>query len=168
MVEMIPEDMLDTACAEVASYSDDQAQAEMKRLSKVQPALLAYVIANMEDGGPAAQELAIFMLVVIHRTFEEKFGKRLQKVGRGLVEEQSDSNEQAMEKHSSSDDGSLPEIPIGTNPTQPAVLDFIRDCILEPDHEIPLSQSDQKTLVLTMKTLVDVLNMSIREDPSKN
>ena len=75
---------------------DDRAQSEMERVSKAQPALLAYVMASSEELGEAAQELALYMFVVIHKAFEKQFGAKLQNAGMKQVEEQHDFNEQVL------------------------------------------------------------------------
>src|SRR5581483_10773670 len=94
MAEAITENILEIACEEVADYSDDEARAEMERIATIQPALLAYVMASSEDLSTEAQEVALYIFVVIHKAFEHQFGKRLQKAGMKQVEEVCDGNDE--------------------------------------------------------------------------
>ena len=48
--KIVPEQVVEAACLEIGGLSEDQARLHMQRLSRRQPALLAFVTAfSMED-----------------------------------------------------------------------------------------------------------------------
>jgi hypothetical protein len=165
MADIISDEIVDRVCEEVGTYSDEQARAEMTRLSKQQPGLLAYVMGVSEDLPPDAQELAVYMFVVIHRTFEQQFGNRLQNAGIDRIEHIAEMNEEAMLKLAERDDEELPETAMAYAQHQPALLGYVSECLFEPEEGFPqLSEEDQGVLTLIMKTVIDVLDSSVRAE----
>src|SRR5437660_11359089 len=47
--KIVPEQVVEAACLEIGGLSEDQARLHMQRLSRRQPALLAFVTAFSED-----------------------------------------------------------------------------------------------------------------------
>ena len=136
----------------------------MERVSKAQPALLAYVMASSEELGEAAQELALYMFVVIHKAFEKQFGVKLQNAGMKQVEEQHDLNEQVLASLIGHEEEDLVDTAIAHAEIQPVVYRYIIESIMEPDEDTELSEFDQGALALTMKTVLDVLDGSVRSE----
>jgi hypothetical protein len=163
MANLISDETLDSACEEVGNYSDDQARFEMERLSKAQPALLAYVMASTEDLEPEAQEVAIYMFVVIHKAFEKQFADRLQVADINSVEQISDANDQAI-LELFADDERIPEAAAAYVQKQPVLFNYVAECFTEPEEgESELSEDDQGALSVVMKTVIDVLDSSVRD-----
>jgi hypothetical protein len=162
MAENIGEDVVDNVCEEVAGFSEDQARSEMATISEKQPALLAYVMASTEDLSEDAHELGIYMFVIIHRTFQKQFGKRLQNAGLARVEEIRDANEKKLEELVGKDDEVL-ETAVRLSQTQPALFGYVSECLIEPDEdETELPEDEQGILFLVMKTVIEVLDSSVR------
>lgn len=165
MAEAISENILEVACEEVAKYSDDEARSEMERISKLQPALLAYIMASSEDLSTEAQEVTLYIFVVIHKAFEKQFGKQLQNAGMKRVEEISDSNDEALEKMVGNEDGIMNAAMLYAR-KQPTLFAYISEWLMEPEEDdVELSEDDQSAVTLILKNAIDVLDSSI--DQSK-
>ena len=76
--EIVPEQVVEAAWLEIGGLSKDQARLHMQRLSRRQPALLAFVTIFSEDLSKDGTELAIYMFVAIVHMFEMHFRRRLQ------------------------------------------------------------------------------------------
>src|SRR5215475_706222 len=93
---VIPESVVESAWNEVANLPESQAQQQIDKIGKAQPALLAFVMADSEDLGRDAQELALFIFVIVLRMFEKQFGSKLKTVEIDAVERLRDKTEQSL------------------------------------------------------------------------
>jgi hypothetical protein len=161
--ENIPDEIVESACETIAGFSDDEARGEITRLNKAQPALLAYVMAETEELGNDAKELALYMFVVVYRMYEMHFGKRLQNVGVKLVEEIRDRNADTMESLLGADEGVLMEAAISQSAHQPAVMQYVGGCLFEPadEEDVELSDDEQGAVFIVLKTVIDALDSSV-------
>src|SRR5262249_19047643 len=96
--KIIPEQVVEAASQEIGGFSEDQARRRMKRLSRTQPALLAFVTAFSEDLSSEGAKSGIYMFVVIIQMFEMHFGKRLQNVGPKRIESTYDENVKMLDR----------------------------------------------------------------------
>jgi hypothetical protein len=161
MAEPITEEILEVAAEEVGNYSDEEARSEMERISKLQPALLAYVIAGTEDLTEQAQEIALYVFVVIHKAFENQFGKRLQNAGMKRVEQICDSNDEALEEMVGNEEDIMKAAMLYAE-KQPTLFAYISEWLMEPEEdEAELSEDDQSAVTMVLKNAIDVLDSSI-------
>ena len=145
MAEIISDDILDAAYEEIAEYSDTQVRSEIKRLSTTQPALLAYFVANTDSLDQEAQELGILLFLIMHKAFEKQFGDRLQRADSQRVEKIADQTESK------------------DTDNQPNLFAYVRESVQEPHEDEPeLPVDAQEVLSNTMRTVIDVLNSSVR------
>ena len=96
--KIVPEQVVEAACLEIGGLSEDQARPHMQRLSRRQPALLAFVTAFSEDLTKDGAELGIYMFVAIVHMFEMHFGKRLQNVGPKRIESTHEENVKMLDR----------------------------------------------------------------------
>src|SRR5215468_10336832 len=96
--EIVPEQVVEAAWLEIGGLSKDQARLHMQRLSRRQPALLAFVTAFSEDLSKDGAEFAIYMFVAIVHMFEMHFGKRLQNVGIKRIESIHEENVKSLDR----------------------------------------------------------------------
>src|SRR5262249_28109835 len=112
-----------------------------------------------------AQELAVYMFVIIHRTFEQQFGKRLENAGINRIEQIAEMNEEAILKLAERDDEEMPAAAMAYAQNQPALFRYVSECLFEPEEDSAgLSEEDQGALTLIMKTVIDVLEGSVRDE----
>ncbi len=167
MTSIIPDDLVEAAWEEVAVMPEDKAALEIDRLSKAQPALLAFVFADTEQLSHEAHELAVYMFFVILRVFEKHFGKKLKQVDVQTITRLQKEIEETMESLGNADEKALESAAIAQNEAQPFVIRYVVETLFEPDDEeeqgeSELTEEDQGALFLTMKTVTDALNSTVR------
>src|SRR5262245_5630769 len=97
-MSVIPEAVIESAWNEVAELPESKAQAEIERIGMSQPALLAFVMADTEELSQEAQELGLFIFVIVLRMFEKHFGAAMRTVELETVERLRDATEESMLK----------------------------------------------------------------------
>ena len=161
--KIVPEQVVEAACLEIGGLSDDQARLHMQRLSRRQPALLAFVTAFSEDLTKDGAELGIYMFVAIVHMFEMHFGKRLQNVGPKRIESMHEENVKILNRLSVAHERWLERTAVAQSEKQPWVWKYVVECLFEPDDpELNLSEENQGSLAIIMRTVIDALDSSIR------
>jgi len=161
--KVVPEQVVDAACQDVGELSEEQARLHMQRLSRSQPALLAFVTAFSEDLSQDGAELGIYMFVAIVHMFEMHFGKRLQNVGPKRIDFIYRETQDMLDRLTGADERWLERAAITQSEKQPWVWKYVVECLFEPeDEELDLSEEDQGSLAIIMKTVIDALNRSVR------
>jgi len=160
--KIVPEQVVEAAWLEIGDLPEDQASLLMQRLSRRQPALLAFVTASSEDMSKDGAELAIFTFVVILHMFEKHFGGRLQNVGFERVESTHERNLKMLEGLIGVDERWLERIAANQGEKQPWVWKYAVECLFESDdQDLKLSEEDQGELAIIMKTVIDALDSSV-------
>ena len=161
--KIVPEEVVEAAWLEIGGLSEHQARLHMQRLSRRQPALLAFVTAFTEDLSEDGAELGIYMFVTIVHMFEMHFGKRLQNVGPKRIDSIHQENVNMLDRLIGADERWFERVAITQSKKQPWVWKYVVECLFEPDdEELDLSEEDQGSLAITMKTVIDALNSSVR------
>jgi hypothetical protein len=109
--KIVPEQVVEAARLEMGGLSEDQARVHMQRLSRRQPALLAFVTTFSEDLSKDGAELGIYMFVAIVHMFEMHFGKRLQNVGPKRIESTHEENVKMLDRLTGAHELSEPPSP---------------------------------------------------------
>jgi hypothetical protein len=122
---IIPEQVMEAAWREIGGFSEKQARGLVQRLSRKQPALLAFVTAFSHDLNTDAAELGIYMFVVIVRMFEMHFGRRLQRVGPKRIEFVHDENMKVLDCLIDADERWLERAAIVQGEKQPWVWKYV-------------------------------------------
>src|SRR5215475_8083345 len=160
--KIIPEQVVEAAWLEIGELSEDQARLHMQRLSRRQPALLAFATAFSEDLSKDGAELAIYMFVAIVHMFEMHFGRRLQNVGPKRIESTHEENLKMLDRLTGAQERSFERAAFAQSEKQPWVWKCVVECLFEPDDpELNLSEEDQGSLAIIMKTVVDALDSSV-------
>jgi hypothetical protein len=161
--KVVPEQVVEAGWLEIGGLSEDQAPLHMQSLARRQPALLAFVTAFSEDLTKDGAELGIYMFVVIVHMFEMQFGKRLQEVGPERIESIHDENMKMLDRLTGADERWLEHAAVTQSEKQPWVWKFAVECLFEPDDpELDLSEEDQGSLAIVMRTVIDALDSSVR------
>ena len=161
--KIVPEQVVEAAWLEIGGRSDDQAHLHMQRLSRKQPALLAFVTTFSEDLSKDGAELAIYMFVAIVHMFEMHFGKRLQNVGPKRIESTYEENVKILDRLTGAHERWLERAAVAQSEKQPWIWKYVVECLFEPEEpELNLSEEDQGSLAIIMRTVIDALNSSVR------
>jgi hypothetical protein len=159
----VPEQVVEASWREIGGFSEEQARREIGRISRAQPALLAFVTSFSQDLGSDAQQLGVYMFVVIMRMFEKHFGKRLQNVGPKRIERIHDETVEMLDRLAKADERWIERAAVVEAGKQPWVWKYVTECLFEPDdEEMELSEDDQGALALIMRTVIDALDGSVR------
>ena len=160
----ISEDIVDSTWREVASFESREAWRAMEKVTKRQPALLAYVMAETRDCRSDAQELAVYLFFVILRMFDRLPGHRLKRVSIQQVERRAAENEAALERLGSARERFFERAAQVQAESQPHVLRYLTEAILEgEDPELELTEDESGLLFLVLKTVVDLLDRACKK-----
>jgi len=167
---IIPEDIVESAWKEVGSLPESEAQERIATISETQPALLAFVMAGSEDLSREAQELGVYMFVVVLHMFEKHLGPRLKTVKIETLERLRDRIEESLVALTTADEASFEQAALAEAKGQPFVMKYIAEVLFEPDLEngVELSEDEIGELSILMKTVVDALQETSEADSSAN
>jgi hypothetical protein len=157
--DTIPQSIIESAWNEVANMEEAEGQKEITRISKQQPALLAFVMADSEDLSEDAQQLGLFIFVIVLRMFEKQFGEKLKSVELENVQRLRDQTEEALAALQDADEKAREDAISAQASNQPFVMKYIAEAIFDPDPEdgIRLTEDEIGALIVTLKTVVDAL-----------
>jgi len=157
--ETIPQSVIESAWNEVANMEESQGQKEIERISKNQPALLAFVMADSEDLSEDAQQLGLFIFVIVLRMFEKHFGAKLKSVELEDVQRLRDNTEESLIALQDADEKTLEQTLTAQMSNQPFVMKYIAEAIFDPNPEdgVKLTEDEIGGLIMTLKTIVDAL-----------
>src|SRR5262245_16927386 len=161
--KIVSEEAVEAAWQEIGGLSEDQGRQHMQGLSRRQPALLAFVTAFSQDLSQDAAELAIYMFVVVVCMFEMQFGKRVHEVGPKRIESIHDEQMKMLEGLAERNESWTERIAVAQAEKQPWVWKYVSEGLFESDDpELNLSEEDQGSLAMIMKTVIDALDSSVR------
>ncbi|HBH61561.1 MAG TPA: hypothetical protein DDX85_07465 [Nitrospiraceae bacterium] len=160
-MDPLSEELVDETWEGFAGYTDEQAYEEAQVVGKNQPEILAFIMEMTEDLDQEIRELAIYMFFVIHRMFNNGYGKKIQKVTSEEIITCYEDNEKLLESLGGVHEKFFERIARVQMSSQPYVIRYIVETLFEADQEedpILLGEEDMGYLFLLMKTVVDVLN----------
>ena len=96
-MEIIPEDLVTETWQEVSEFTAERANAEMTRVSKIQPNLVAFMVEFTQDLEPDVTELALYWFFNVYRMFQKSMRKPLKQVAHEIIVECYESNETLIE-----------------------------------------------------------------------
>jgi hypothetical protein len=166
--------MIDAATVEAAwrrigAFSEAQARREAERAGREQPDLLAFVVAFTGDLSPAAQELGIYVFHVVLAIFRAAAGRSVPRVKAGAIERQWTGSTQALERLEGAHEHFLQRAALEQVSAEPEVVRYVAEAVMEaghdPDEPMELTEEDQGTLYLVLKTVVDLLHQATDRVP---
>ena len=159
-MEAIPEAIGEKTWQEFAGFSPDKANKEMMKMNNKQPELLAFVVESSKEMGRGVSELALYLLVVVSRMFQETHAK-IKKISSEELIECYKQNEGLMERLDGAQERFLDRIAGLQSSKQPHVLKYIADALMEEDEgedAVELTEEVKGLLFLSLKTVIDVLD----------
>lgn len=160
-MEPLSEELVDETWEGFAGYTDGQAYEEAQMVGKSQPEILAFIMEMTEDLDQEIKELAIYMFFVIHRMFQNGYGKKIGKISSDEIIACYEDNEKLLESLGGVHEKFFERIARVHMASQPYIIRYIVETLFEADQEadaLPLGEEDMGYLFLLMKTVVDVLN----------
>jgi len=163
-VESITEDLVMETWQEFSGFSLKQAQREMKKVSKNQPYLLAFMMEFTKEQEREVRELAVYMFYVVCRMFQKSSKKKIKRVPVEEIIDAYKENEQFFKSMESSHEKFLKRIADTQISGQPYVMKYVVETLMEaPEDEDPvmLTEKDAGYLFLLLKTVVDLLDKRV-------
>jgi hypothetical protein len=159
-MEPIPEALVERTWQEVAGYSPYRAKKELIKISNSQPQLLAFVTESTQEMNREARELAIYMLVVVYRMFQEAHGK-INKISSEEIIKCYEQNESLLERLEGAHDKFLDRVANVQASRQPYVVRCVADALMEEDEgedAVVLTEEQKGFLFLVLKAVIDALD----------
>jgi hypothetical protein len=160
-MEMISEELVTETWMEVGSLSESEARERMEQVQKRQPNLLAFVMAATEDLGSDANELGLYLFVVILQMFEKAAGRKVKRVTQKRIDETHKTNEKFMGEMAAAGEGFLEEGAESMSSGQPFVVKYLVEALFESGEEEDapeLTEDEIGALFLVLKTVIDTLD----------
>ena len=165
-MRQIPLELVETTWQEVSAFSPGRVQKEMDRAAQLQPDLLSFVMVFTEELGPDAHALATYLYFVILRIFEQGTKRRIPRVRPSQIKRRLEQNERMLTRLEHAHPRFLEKTALTEASRQPYVVQYLVEAIMEaPDQEDPviLTEEEEGTLFLVLKTAIDVLNHARRK-----
>ena len=160
-MEIIPEDLVIETWQEVSEFTAERARAEMTRVSKIQPNLVAFMVEFTQDLEPEVTELALFWFFNVYRMFQKGVRKPLIQVDHEIIVDCYESNETLIESLERAHERFVERIASVQLLNQPYVMKYVVEALFEDRQEkedLELTEDDTGYLFLLLKTVVDALN----------
>lgn len=158
----IPDNIVQSTWRAVATIDPRVARSAMEKFTARQPALIAYVTASTNDSRSDVQEVAIFLLFVIYRMFEQLPGHQIKRISIDKLERRMMENEALIERLAQTDDSAREHEIEAQAASQPHVVQYLIEAIQE--HTEPELTEDESALIFhVLKTVIDVLDSACKK-----
>jgi hypothetical protein len=160
----ISEELADETWQEFASFSPEQVQEEILKVSEDQPYLVAFMMEFTQDLNQEVRELAIYIFYVICRMFQKSTKKRIKSISAEEVISCHKKNEHFIDSLEGVHERFLERIAGVQLSVQPFVMKYVVETLIEaPEDEDPVELTDDDIgyLFLLLKTVVDSLDEKV-------
>ena len=162
-MKLIEEELIETVCQEVADLDPTIVSSSMEALGRVQPNLLAFVMATCEELDSEAAELGVYIFFVVCRTFERAAGMELKQASQEQVLAAEERNDALLASMGEADASFLSRLEESESEFsgQPVVVQYIVEVLAgygDEEGEAGLSGEETWLLFYVLNTVVDVLD----------
>jgi len=164
-MEPISEELVEETWQEFAGYSLGRVQKETIKINKNQPYLLAFMVEFTQDLDQEVKELAVYMFYVVCRMFQKNSKKKLKRISPEKVIKCYEKNEHLIESLEGVHEKFFERIAGVQLSGQPYTMKYVVDTLIEaPEEEDPIALTEEDTgyLFLLLKTVVDLLDETLR------
>ena len=161
----ISQELVEETLQEFAGFSPVRAQKETIKVNKNQPNLLAFMMEFTQDLDQGVKELAIYMFYVVCRMFQKSSKKKLKRILPEKVIKCYEKNEHLIESLEGAHEKFFDRIARVQLSGQPYAMKYVVDTLIEaPEEEDPITLTEEDTgyLFLLLKTVVDLLDETLR------
>jgi len=160
-VSVVLGDQIEAAAEDVCELTEARVDAEMTRVTHLQPELFAFVMELTEEHGLPAHELAIFLYVVILRAFAKTASGDIRPIRPAAIEKRLEENEALLARLDGAHPRFLERTALSEISKQPFVVKYLVEALVEAPYgedPVELSEEEGGTLFLVLKTVIDVLD----------
>ena len=156
---MVSEEAVEASWLEVGAFEPAEAEKHMLQLGRRQQELLAFVMTMTEDLSAAAQETALYALVVIDRAFERASGAPLPKARRRQIVAAYEKISDDLGRLLAADERFIERHAVVSTGNEPFVMRYVSEVLLEPDDpEAKVPDDEVGEVFMCLQTVVDVLH----------
>lgn len=152
VAEISPE-VVERAVEEVAGLSPARGRREVERILQDQEALFSLVMDVTAELSDEAHSMALYLGVVVYRAYEMAFSD-LPAATEDEIAAVFEANQAWLQETETSDEDATPEWEL----PQPAVMQYVGDCLFAEEEEPELDEEDQGLTFLALKAFVEVLD----------
>jgi hypothetical protein len=170
-MQTIPEKLVEETWKEFAGFSPMRIQKETTKVNKNQPNLLAFMVEFTQDLDQEVKGLAIYMFYVVCRMFQKSSKKSLKRISPEEVINCYEKTERFIESLEGAHERFLERIAETQLSGQPYVMKYVVEALMEaPEEEDPVALSEEDTgyLFLLLKTVVDLLDKTMKSSLKKS
>jgi hypothetical protein len=167
----ISQELVDETWQAFAGFSSARARKESIKVNKNQPNLLAFMMEFTRDLDQEVQELAIYMFYVVCRMFQKSSKKSLKRISPEEIINCYEKTERFIESLEGAHERFLERIAETQLSGQPYVMKYVVEALMEaPEEEDPVALSEEDTgyLFLLLKTVVDLLDKTMKSSLKKS
>lgn len=161
----ISEEIVKKTWKEFGNLSPEEAEKETENISKSQPNLLAFMMEFTQELSQEVKELAIFLFYVLYRMFEKSSETKINKISAEETITCYEKNEHLIQSLEGVHEKFLERIAGIQLSGQPYIMKYVVESLTEaPDDDDPVSLTEEDIgyLFLLLKTVVDLLDQTIR------
>ena len=165
-MEPISDDLVEETWQEVAAFPPRRAEREMERIASRQRELLGFIAAYTEDLSREAGELGFYMFFTIYRMFQKGCAGKIKSIRGHSIERCLDQNESMLERLDGAHEKFVERVAKVESSRQPFVMKYLVETLIEApegDDPVLLTEEEIGVLFLVLKTVVDVLDRSIKK-----
>jgi hypothetical protein len=143
----------------------------MIKVSKNQPNLLAFMMEFTQELDEEVRELAIYIFSVIWRIFQKSSKRKIKRISAEEIINYYEKNEHLIENLEGAHEKFFERVAGVQLSGQPYVMKYVVEALIEaPEGEDPveLTEEDIGYLFLLLKTVVDLLDKTVRSGLEKS
>jgi hypothetical protein len=162
VVNVISEDVVNKTLKEVEGFSEYRAMEEMKRLARIQPDLLLFMMEFTQDLDEEVREWAIYIFFIVWRIFENGTNKKIKRIPLKKVIRSFEYMEKFLQRLEGTHERILERIAQIHISVQPYVMKYVLETLMETQEEsLVLTDDDRGYIFILLSTIINVLNQSI-------
>ena len=158
---MITDTLVEETWRECAGLAPAEARVKMARLGRLQPALLAYVLAASQDLTPPAAELTVYIFFVIARMFY-RCGAKVRRVSPAAISSFESRIEAQVTALQGSHGAFVERAAVVLSSRQPHVYRYLVETLVESPKDsidpVTLTPEDQGCIFLILATAITALD----------
>ena len=156
----IPKKIVTETWQKIGAMGNKDAMNAMNSLSKKQPDLLAFILEFTQELHPDAQELAVYLFLVIYRIFEKHSSKPIKKVSAKKITNTYEEYHSLLEGLENAHEKFLERRAEAEFEKQPHITSYVLEALMEenPDDPIDLTDDDIGYIYIILKTVIDILD----------
>lgn len=152
---MITSDLVDQACSEVNSYTDDRMMKEFDAFFKEQPSICDFVAELTSESSMQIQELSLFLAYMVFKTVKMGQSDTLDPVSAESIEASYRESESWIDRINQGGEPAIPADP------EPHLIEYVISELNQPlENGTVLEDEEKGEVFFVLKTVISSLTRS--------